>query len=99
MSGHTPGPWNYRYRFTEGDRENKQIDAYAVTADMGNVTICETLFSCADDEANARLIAVAPDLLEALEEIVDRLGTNPMRDDELAAHCWDAILEASGGKQ
>ena len=56
MSGHTPGPWHLR-------------------ADDPCMVVCEAeYFAIADcaggtdrDEANARLIAAAPDLLEALQ--------------------------------
>jgi len=70
-SKHTPGPWHYRHRFHPGDREHDQIDAYAVTARLGEITIAETLYSCADDEANACLIAAAPDLLAACQKVKD----------------------------
>ena len=67
ITAHTPGPWHYRHRFHPGDREHDQIDAYAITAQRGEITIAETLYSCADDEANAHLIAAAPELLAACQ--------------------------------
>ena len=40
-----------------------------------------------NQKANAKLICAAPRLLETLQTILDRLGTNPMQDDELAKIC------------
>lgn len=82
MSAHTPGPWAADFG-----------EAYAVTApDKGRVAICTNLKGAhgmggrrtGDEvEANARLIAAAPDLLEALEVLVAELGdcrlTEPAR--------------------
>lgn len=64
MSKHTPGPWVVCAR-------------YVVTPDQ-DTTICEIPEYLADytetDEANARLIAAAPDMLEALDDAQHWLG-------------------------
>ena len=57
MSAHTPGPWVYDFD-PDGNR-------HVVYSDDGKVT--ELRFK--DAEANARLIAAAPDLLEVLQEL------------------------------
>jgi hypothetical protein len=55
---HTPGPWK-----TNGD-------PYVSTADgKRSIAFCDTR-QAHEDRANARLIAAAPDLLEALKDIV-----------------------------
>ena len=60
---HTPGPW--RYNIETGYRK---IDV--VTAENANL-IAELPFSGSmAPEANARLIAAAPDMLEALEAVI-----------------------------
>ena len=62
MNKHTPGPWNR----IKGDR-----NVYSASG-----TVCKTPAiigggsAAANWEANARLIAAAPDLLEALESII-----------------------------
>lgn len=69
---HTPGPW-----------EQDQSDEYAIMAECGSAiatVLTGADFPCLDDgeqlaiipecEANARLIAAAPTLLEALEAFV-----------------------------
>jgi len=69
---HTPGPW----------RVNKKVNTSVeqATAQQGMVLICQ----CEDpdgarlnkeDAANARLIAAAPELLEELQHISERIGT------------------------
>ena len=59
---HTPGPWQENYT-------PHQIGIFAPAASR---SICSIFLPVADyeaEEANARLIAAAPDLLAALEEI------------------------------
>jgi hypothetical protein len=69
---HTPGPW----------RVNKKVNTSVeqATAPQGMVLICQ----CEDpdgarlnkeDAANARLIAAAPELLEALDEAFNEITT------------------------
>jgi hypothetical protein len=64
MSEHTPGPWEWSHT----------NDRYRHTIHVGIVEIAKTPRCHIDDhdenEANARLIAAAPELLEALEEAI-----------------------------
>jgi len=73
MTGHTPGPWHIRKAITGGD--------YAITAKDGphDIIVGEAWFLvgerphneivAAPVEANARLMASAPELLAALKEM------------------------------
>ena len=67
MSKHTPGPW-----VVVGSR-TKYVEARLVGSLMQEVAACGP--TMADEgygqqqEANARLIAAAPDLLEALQDV------------------------------
>lgn len=71
MSGHTPGPW-----FITGSM-TKYVEARIPGRMIQEVAACGP--TAADDGygeqqmANARLIAAAPDLLEALSEVVEWL--------------------------
>lgn len=72
---HTPGPWLYEYNpYTSQD--GREIPAFDIRAD-------EKLFSTNEDlppetqEANARLIAAAPEMLEALQLALRALNTAP----------------------
>jgi hypothetical protein len=57
----TPGPWRFEL--------STSFDIYAANGDLIGDTI-----DCGDeDEANAQLIAAAPDLLSALETLVRRI--------------------------
>jgi hypothetical protein len=64
---HTPGPWT-QYRDSRGNvriQGNVQGGPVAFIEEMNNTGGTE------QDHANARLIAAAPDLLAACQEIID----------------------------
>lgn len=78
MSGeHTPGPWGLRraispdnvggYDYAILDAENRIIAEAFQKVDFGTERPCE---------ANARLIATAPELLFALKEIMPLVGSD-----------------------
>lgn len=87
-SNHTPAPW-HPHRSESGfvvvysDGENRSH-----VARLFDSTLCEEHGSL---EANARLIASAPDLLLALERLV-----HPMADDEDLSFARDCIANARG---
>lgn len=93
MSQHTPGPWEIdqaiRHGFTVYSEQSGFIVGYMDE---------EGRYGAVESEANARLIAAAPDLLEALETIVaterDRHGYHPAWTDQARA----AIAKARGEK-
>jgi len=65
--GHTPGPWKV-------DKElNSFRGQWLIAIDVGDrgrgMAVSETIGGTGDERANARLIAAAPELLEALKEI------------------------------
>lgn len=65
MSAHTPGPWkSHRFRDESG---------YWISPEGQDNMIAATSFS-ATEEANARLMAAAPEMLSLLEEIEDRVN-------------------------
>jgi hypothetical protein len=64
MSKHTPGPWASHY--------HKTTDTYTIHVEgrsWESWAVAEVGF-CTQDEANARLIAAAPELLAALETAI-----------------------------
>jgi hypothetical protein len=65
MSEHTPGPWKVQ----------ENADAYThIVRSKTNAYICGCgQGSDGEDKANARLIAAAPELLEALNQVYDYL--------------------------
>lgn len=65
MSKHTPGPWLYK---SNGSYFDVGIDNHEDSVIPVYPTVCIGVPH--DQEANARLIAAAPDLLEALEAVV-----------------------------
>lgn len=91
MNKHTPGLWYHD--FASGMKNGSpQVVEYFVRLDGDNVSIAADIVDpekCVPSEANARLIAAAPELLEALEVIVatehERHGYNPFWTDQARA--------------
>ena len=88
QSSFTPGPWT-QGTTTEGKCCVWLAGHVDPQNDMGPV---ETWIDC-NSEANARLIAAAPELLDALETIVDYMWDNECRPLEKARA---AIAKATG---
>jgi len=69
MSKHTPGPWSYRDVTAEGTK----VYAKIVSGKTGvGFAGAYKILPRAEADANARLIAAAPDLLAALQKIPAR---------------------------
>lgn len=103
---HTPGPWVVKWRASETakypDGSFREAIAYRVGAAPHDPHIyaeeardcAVTVAECGENEANARLIAAAPDLLAALRAIID---TDSKPDAfERAEVARAAILRATG---
>ena len=67
MSAHTPGPWAVGPEF-DNDGEPEIIIEHQTP--FGNLVIAVALPGLQGQEANARLIAAAPELLEALQNLL-----------------------------
>ena len=83
---HTTGPWNVPFR------EFTKIKA----ANGAHIATCHKLTNLVNLEANSRLIAAAPDLLDALQSIIEDI------DSEFGTDCdynkaRAAIAKATGG--
>lgn len=88
---HTPGPWHVsRYATDTPDEPGTEIHA-AVADVFGNTVAGVALRGTSEnDNANARLIAAAPELLEAGKELLDLLENwHPMEG-------WPARTEQAG---
>ena len=81
MSKHTQGPWEI-------------LNTLEICA--GNKDICEMKGWMNEDQANARLIAAAPDLLKALEEISLCSQNSMSSKDECGRIARAAIAKAKG---
>lgn len=90
---HTPGPWTIH-----GDLTNPR-NAYTIR-DLSGDTLAAVRLECVHSkiaDANARLIAAAPDLLAVLESVLWRWDRDDERDNpELGAEIRAAIAKAKG---
>ncbi|MDI7005094.1 hypothetical protein [Pseudomonas aeruginosa] len=74
MSKHsyTPGPWDYWSGYNPVDELEAQI-----TTEDGDIVIASYNRQIPEGEANAKLLAAAPELLEALVALVECEQTTP----------------------
>lgn len=91
MSTHTPGPWDFRGSL--GPTSNPHLKGpHVVEAANGSQIAILNGWRSDVSEANARLIAAAPELLDALTRMLKQFPA----DSDLYAAGWDssAINEA-----
>jgi len=94
MSKHTPGPWEHT---GQGYIVGKEDNGYG----LGYVDVCSVYLRAVRGRtnANARLIAAAPDLLEALDALLyayqDQGNTGSTHDDKVL-QARAAIAKARG---
>jgi hypothetical protein len=92
MSGHTPGPWTYEFVPEDEERDLPKAEWTGLYIGPEDETgrILHTIFEGGithsmqdgNPELDARLISAAPDLLEALQSLMDRweIFTGPDRE-------------------
>lgn len=95
-AAHTAGPW----MVSEDRREHagqSYIAGYNIESEVERVVGDEGISGGSNDEANARLIAAAPELLEALSDLLEKFGcgTAIELDCELCAAARAAINKAT----
>ena len=91
---HTPGPWSFGYGVTT---EYGEVFGVGVTTKPDWTVVCAVSRPGdvnAIDEANARLIAAAPELLEFARSVVRYAGS--AGDDYLANKAREVITKAIG---
>jgi hypothetical protein len=98
---HTPGPWNIR---TEGTMTGRGPEIFADGAyyDDGSEFVIAQLFSADADviDANARLIAAAPELLEALKGALALLDAQDVffEADGTRHNIWHRAVDKAEGR-
>jgi hypothetical protein len=97
MSGHTPGPWSYGNGFEACDPEDQEAQRklhpdWREIFSSWSADYKRMFISGHVGEANARLIAAAPELLEALIAAVE----NRADDAYWIAQARSAIAKATG---
>lgn len=91
MSAHTPGPWRANSSWIEGPQMALRVAAVDWPV-RGSAPKSKD-----EAKANARLIAAAPEMLEALKACADKLASLGWSQEEIAARA--AIAKATGGEQ
>lgn len=84
MSKHTQGPWTF----------TKYGGSFVITAEGASLMGSETYYPWVPEkEADWRLITASPELLEALQELLDCQSTAP---DSVVSRARAAIAKATG---
>lgn len=101
MGAHTPGPW-FVAVYSSGEFKGHAVDVYADEGDDGETEVCiipQWIGAVDEQDANARLIAAAPDLLDALKGLfLDDAAKHPDAFPEAFAAARDAIARAEGSE-
>lgn len=105
MSAHTPGPWQVRH-VEYGDNVSENLGVYQCSPHFHEVAYIAYRYlgerDKATEQANARLIAAAPELLDALENLYEAFlevpPTTPARlyNQKALAVSRDLIAELRG---
>ena len=87
---HTPGPWLATQTYFFGH------DSWQITGENGdtNPFLCRVTDSTPDYEANARLIAAAPELLAELSNLLARIEASPTLLPHISADARNAARAA-----
>lgn len=97
---HTPGPWSIStdtecLEYASSRAVEEGVVKYAINSvEPFEYTIATVVCDVVDGDANARLIASAPDMLEALRKAVKQL--EDMGSDGTASGATAAIAKATG---
>ena len=89
MKKHTPGPWEVWEIEQDFDTVVQKPGPDVTDPDEDELLICEVR-----NPQNARLIAAAPELLEACEYAADTLAGGPTRSDSQRVECLKIVLGA-----
>lgn len=99
MSAHTPGPW--AILTPSEDWLGRPVHDWAVTVHEHDDWICTgpTWDQEFHDEslANARLIAAAPEMLDALRDVIEHMEWSTTRGEAAYQCARAAIAKATGG--
>lgn len=99
MSKHIPGPWLVAHTKDFRDHGTVVVERFDIHADS-DTPVAVIHDWCMGTEADAHIIAAAPDLLEACRKALSESGC----DGDLCMHEWHdaaraAIAKATGGAQ
>jgi hypothetical protein len=99
MKNHTPGPWCIeQFAQSYGKTEDRTITGYTRTGNPLRIGCAYNVMGPNETDANARLIAAAPDMLETLKAIVAMLDHAGVCSDTAPAYnaAMNTIAKATG---
>ena len=100
MSNHTPGPWEVEPYSDESEEPINIVSEFKALPDGRKsanwIAECILEDDVEENRRNARLIAAAPELLDALKEMVKDRIEDGYSEDPLVKMCEDAIKKAEG---
>ena len=95
---HTPGPWTMHPRFDDGAEVRALAPVAWCSVASTHGASGSQVIDVAEARANARLIAAAPDLLEALEDIARGDYSDPLCMKTPEQRAREAIAKATKEK-
>jgi hypothetical protein len=93
MSKHTKGPWETSNQFLNV-RGDIGISTYKIHKRENEKSCPQVLTTWEESQENARLIAAAPEMLEALELLYKEFALCPDLRADKYQHVWRAIEQA-----
>jgi hypothetical protein len=96
MSAHNPGPWNIGGEYSNAQDEIEAADGRTVAIDWTRRAYpgATARYQFKDDaelKSNARMVAAAPELLDALKECLDAVNRDCSRGNELFGRFNDEL--------
>jgi hypothetical protein len=79
---HTPGPWKFVKTIQHPEEKDQAVSFIQTPKTCYDLCFMKSFFTEEEAEANARLIAAAPELLNACLLAIERLDINNMEGEE-----------------
>ena len=98
-TSHTPGPWRYELGVVVADLPRNECKTTAIAYVGDEWRHVNGLCYGGERDANARLIAAAPDLLAALEACFDEMARGMGMSDRFDQICYNARAAIAKAKE
>lgn len=101
MAKNTPGPWSISESIYTNEHGVKYVTIDHLVSGSGVIGLATVYEGCLDDGgdemmANARLISIAPEMMEAMQEFCDRVDRGEVRSKRTYAK-FKELIKSIGG--